>query len=216
MFVGAIRTASDPAPYGLRMKTALLGVALAVTTLATSTGANPGLQSTFAQPVDKPFAKAGTIRMRLAAGDYRIGGSPDDKIRVEWRADRADQASNIKVDAEIRGTTAVISTGGFKEGIHFKIEVPARSDIDIDLSAGDLEVRGIEGNKKVEAWAGDVTVEVGQPAQYRSVEASVRAGDLNARPFNVSKGGLLRSFSWKGSGPYSLAVKLFAGDLTLR
>jgi hypothetical protein len=198
------------------MKTALLGVALAVTTLATSTGANPGFQSTFGQPVDKAFAKGGTVRMHLAAGDYKIGGSPDDKIRIEWRADRAGQGDSIKAEAEIRGTTAVISTAGFKDGVHFKIDIPARSDIDINLTAGDLEVRGIEGNKKVETWAGDVTVEVGQPAQYRSVEASVRAGDLNARPFNVSKGGLLRSFSWKGSGPYTLAVKLFAGDLTLR
>jgi hypothetical protein len=198
------------------MKTALLGVALAITTLATSTGANPGLQSTFGQPVDKPFAKGGTIRMKLAAGGYRIDGSRDDKIRVEWRADRAERAANLKADVEIRGTNAVISTSGFKDGVHFTIAVPARSDIDIELTAGDLDVRGVEGNKKVESWAGDVTVEVGQTNQYRSVEASVRAGDLNARPFNVSKGGLMRSFSWKGSGPYSLAVKLFAGDLTLR
>lgn len=198
------------------MKTALLGVALAITTVATSSGANPGLPSTFGQAVDKPFAKGGTVRMRLAAGNYRIGGSPVDKIRIEWRADRAEQASSVRADAEIRGTTAVIFTGGFQDGVHFKIAIPARTDIDIEMSAGDLEVRGIEGNKNVETWAGDVTIEVGQTSQYRTVEASVRAGDLNARPFNVSKGGLLRSFRWKGSGSSSLAVKLFAGDLTLR
>ena len=77
-------------------------------------------------------------------------------------------------------------------------------------------MRGIEGNKRVDSWAGDVSIDIGQPEQYRQVDASVRAGDLNARPFNVSKGGLLRSFSWTGKGPYSLQVKLFAGDLTLR
>ena len=198
------------------MKTALLGVAAALTVLATSTAAGPAVQSTFGQPVDKPFAKGGVIRMKLAAGDYRIAGSSDEKIRIEWRADRADQAANLKADADIRGTTAVIATGGFRNGVHFTIGVPARSDIEIDLNAGDLEVRGIEGNKRVESWAGDVRIDVGQPDQYRSVEASVRAGDINAQPFNVSKGGLMRSFSWKGKGPYSLAVKLFAGDLTLR
>ena len=198
------------------MKTPLLAAAVAVTALAVSTGAAPAFQNTFGQPVDKAFAKGGVVRMRLAAGDYKITGSPDDKIRVEWRADRADQAATLKAEADIKGTTAVISTSGFKNGIHFAISVPARSDIDIDLSAGDLDVRGIEGNKKVEAWAGDVTIEVGQPEQYRSVEASVRAGDLNARPFNVSKDGLLRSFSWSGKGSYTLAAKLFAGDLTLR
>ena len=198
------------------MKTALLGVAVALATVAGSPAADPAIQSTFGQPVDKPFAKGGVIRMELAAGDYKIAGSPDDKIRVEWRADRADQAANIRADAEIRGTTAVIATRGFKNGIHFTIAVPARSDIDIDLSAGDLDVRGIEGNKRVESWAGDVTIEVGKPDLYRRVEASVRAGDLNARAFNVSKGGLMRSFAWAGTGPYSLRVKLFAGDLALR
>jgi hypothetical protein len=198
------------------MKIGLLGVAVALTTMAASTVANPSLQSTFGQPIDKPFARAGIVRMKLAAGDYKIEGSKDEKIRVEWRADRAEQAANLKAEAEIRGTTAVISTSGFKNGIHFSIAVPARSDIDIELTAGDLEVRGIEGNKRVETWAGDVNVEVGRTEQYGSVEASVRAGDLNARAFNVSKGGLMRSFSWKGKGPYSLSVKLFAGDLTLR
>lgn len=198
------------------MKTPLLAAAIALTTLTALPGASPAFQSTFGQPVDKAFGKGGAIRMRLAAGDYKITGSPDDKIRVEWRADRAEQASALKAEAEIKGATAVIATSGFKNGIHFTISVPARSDIDIDLSAGDLDVRGIEGNKRIDSWAGDVTIDVGQPDQYRSVEASVRAGDLNARPFNVSKGGLFRSFSWKGKGSYSLEAKLVAGDLTLR
>jgi hypothetical protein len=168
------------------------------------------------QPVDTPFPKAGTIRMKLAAGDYRIAGRADDRIRVAWRADRPDQATNVKAEAEVRGNTAVITTGGFKNGVHFTIELPSRSDVEIDLTAGDLEVRGIEGNKRVESWAGDVSIDIGQPSQYRVVEASVRAGDLTAAPFKVSTGGLMRSFNWTGSGAYSLKVKLFAGDLTLR
>lgn len=195
------------------MKTPALAAAAALVLLASPIHA---LQSATASTVDKAFAKGGTIRMNLAAGDYRIMGRSEDRIRVSWRADRPEQASNLKADADIRGTNAVILTSGFKNGIHFTIDVPARSDIDIDMSAGDLEVRGIEGNKRVESWAGDVSIDIGQPEQYRRVQASVRAGDLTARPFNVSKGGLFRSFTWSGKGQYSLNVKLFAGDLTLR
>ena len=133
-----------------------------------------------------------------------------------WRADKAEDGANLKAQAEIRGTSAVLSTSGFRNGVHFTIEVPSRSDIEIDLTAGDLDVRGIEGSKRIDTWAGDVSIDIGQPEQYRVVEASVRAGDLTAAPFKVSKGGLFRSFSWTGKGPYSLKVKLFAGDLTLR
>jgi hypothetical protein len=195
------------------MKAPVLAAAAALTLLGASIGAQPPSNGI---PVDKPFPKAGTIRMSLAAGDYRISGRGEERIRVSWRADQREQGANIKATADIRGNTAVVTTGGFRNGVHFTIDVPARSDIEIELTAGDLEVRGIEGSKRVESWAGDVSIDVGQPDQYRSVEASVRAGDLRAEPFKISKGGLFRSFSWSGRGPYSLKAKLFAGDLTLR
>jgi hypothetical protein len=198
------------------MKTTLLAVAVALTTLAASTVATRAAQSTSGQPVDKAFAKGGTIVMRLGAGDYRIAGRAEDKIHVEWRADRAGDADKLKTKVDIIGTKAVIATSGANHGVHYSIDIPSRSDIDIDLSAGDLQVRGIEGSKRVESWAGDISIEVGPVEQYRDVEASVRAGDLSARPFNVTKGGLFRSFTWTGKGAYSLRVKLVAGDLTLK
>ena len=198
------------------MKSSAIAAVVATAILAGSSAGTSAFQPTTGQPVDKPFPKAGTIRMKLAAGEYRISGRSEERIRVAWRADRPEDAARLRAEATVTGNTAVIATSGFKNGLHFTIDVPSRSDIDIDLSAGDLEVRGIEGNKKVESWAGDVSIDVGLPEQYREVEASVRAGDLNALAFKVSKGGLMRSFSWKGKGPYSLHAKLFAGDLTLR
>jgi hypothetical protein len=195
------------------MSSRVLAAAAAVLLLVSSIHAG---QASFTEAVNKPFSRGGTIRMTLAAGDYRISGRLEERIRLSWRADRPEQAATLKADAEIRGNTALIATTGFRNGIHFSIDVPSRSDIDVDLSAGNLDIRGIEGNKKVESWAGDVGIDIGQPEQYRQVDASVRAGDLSARPFNVSKGGLLRSFTWTGKGPYTLHVKLFAGDLTLR
>jgi hypothetical protein len=195
------------------MKSAALTSLVAVTLLAGSTGA---AQPSSTPAVERPFARAGTIKMDLAAGDYRISGRADDRIRVTWRADRPEQGTNVRADVDVRGTVAVIKTGGFRNGVHFTIDVPARSDVEVDLSAGDLELRGVEGSKRVESWAGDISIDVGQPEQYGSVEASVTAGDLRAAPFKVSKGGLWRSFTWSGTGRYSLKAKLFAGDLTLR
>ena len=195
------------------MKSAALATVVALTLLVVPTGAS---QSQNGAAVEKAFPKAGKIVMSLAAGDYRVSGRADERIRVTWRADRPEQGANVKATLEVSGTSAVLNTGGFRNGVHFTIDVPARSDLEIDLSAGDLEVRGVEGSKRVESWAGDVSIDIGQPDQYRMVEASVRAGDLRAEPFKVSKGGLMRSFTWTGKGPYSLKAKLFAGDLTLR
>ncbi|MBI4477077.1 MAG: hypothetical protein HY654_07875, partial [Acidobacteria bacterium] len=63
--------------------------------------------------------------------------------------------------------------------------------------------------------AGDLDIDVGKASDYGRLDASVKVGDLNARPFNMSTGGLWRSFRWQGTGRYTLNVSLLAGDLTL-
>jgi hypothetical protein len=93
--------------------------------------------------------------------------------------------------------------------------VPAQTDITTRLSAGDFRIRGITGNKDISSWAGNVVVEVSRPDEYKNVSASVTAGDIDASAFDVKKGGIFRSFSWKGPGRYKLTVRLTAGDLQL-
>jgi hypothetical protein len=191
-------------------------VPLAVTAMAALLAGVPAQQSAENTPFERPFVSGGTIRLNLSAADYRIQGRPEEKIRVSWRLDRPEQGRQVQVAADVTGRTAVVRTSGPKNGLHFTIELPERSDLDVDLSAGDLDVRGIEGNKTLSMWAGDVTMDVGRPELYRDVEASVRFGDISAHPFQVTTGGVFRSFKWTGSGKYSVRAKLFAGDLTLR
>ncbi len=195
------------------MKTLALAVAATATLLVGVAFAQP---SSDKQPVERNFAAGGTVKLHLTAAEYRIVGRSEPKIRVAWRVDHAENAGRVHVETDIRGTTAVIHTTGPKSGLHFQIDVPERSDVDVDLSAGDLDVRGVEGNKRLSMWAGDVSIDVGSPELYRQVEASVRFGDISARPFHISKGGIFRSFLWKGAGKYAVDARLFAGDLTLR
>ena len=169
------------------------------------------------QSVERAFAKGGHVRLDLVAAEYRISGSPDNKVRVSWWTNKAGVAERVRVTIDVHGRTATVRTHGPKNGgLHFQIDVPERSDLDVDLSAGDITVRGIEGNKSLDMWAGDATIDVGPTEQYRRVDASVRFGDISAPPFNTSKGGIFRSFTWRGSGKYTVRARLFAGDLKLR
>ncbi len=125
--------------------------------------------------------------------------------------------SHVQVDVTVRGGQAsVVTKGSDNHNLRVTIELPERTAITVRLSAGDLTIRGVRGNKDIHSWAGDVDIEVGNPDDYRSVEASVTAGDLDASAFQVSKGGLFRSFSWHGPGHDDLVVRLTAGDLRLR
>src|SRR5262249_13201113 len=101
---------------------------------------------------------------------------------------------------------------------HFSVEiqVPNRSDLYIRFTAGELRMEGIEGNKDVEAHAGEIHIDVGRPESYSRVDASLWAGEVHASPFGIQKEGLFRSFDWKGQGRYRLHAKLKAGEIWMQ
>ena len=96
------------------------------------------------------------------------------------------------------------------------IAVPKSSDVYVRMFAGDMNIRGITGDKDVSMGAGQLTMEVGSPEDYGQVRASVNPGALEASAFDVSKGGLFRSFDKKGPGKYRLYAHVGAGQLDLR
>lgn len=153
--------------------------------------------------------------MDLSAGAYTIRGGAVDSIRVRWETRDPRDMSSVRTDVAVSGTNATVRTRGPKNNFRVSIDVPAMADIQLDLSAGELSLRGIEGNKSVSMWAGEVTMEVGDAQLYRRVDTTVRFGEIQASPFGGSKGGILRSFTWDGNGKYTIIAKLFAGELKL-
>ena len=172
----------------------------------------PAQQAQPSNTVEKAFPKGGRVHLDLSAGDYTIRGGIADTVRVHWETGNGESA---RADVTIDGAHAVVRTHGPRNRFRVKIDVPQRADLDIELSAGDLSVNGIEGNKTLSMWAGDVTIEVGAADLYKRVDATVRAGEISARPFGKMTGGLFRSLHWQGSGKYTLDFKLTAGDLNL-
>jgi hypothetical protein len=134
-------------------------------------------------------------------------------VRMETR--NAPDLARADAQIAIRGGSGTVRVRGPRNNFRVQIDVPSRTDLAVNLSAGDLSIRGVEGSKSLDMWAGDVTIEVGDPAQYRRVHASVRFGEITSRPFSAAKGGIFRSFSWDGGGRYTIDAKLFAGDLKL-
>jgi len=166
--------------------------------------------------LERTFSQNGRIRMDLSAGEYHISGHPDNRIRLEWSVRDAAQLPRVRARADVHDRDATIMTDGpTNKGLNVAIQVPQRADLLVRLTAGDLRIEGIQGNKDVELHAGDVRIDVGRAEDYHNVDASVWAGEIQAAPFRVFKGGLFRSFDWRGKGPYRLHAKLKAGDLRL-
>jgi len=159
------------------LTTAILGTALAA---VAASAQRPDQQDS----LERNFVANGRVRMDLSAGDYRISGGPDNRIRMEWRTRDGDQLARVRARAEVRGTVADITTDAPRNSsFHVEIQVPTRTDLDVRLTAGDLRIERVQGNKEINLHAGDINIDVGNPADYRRVEASIWAGDLRAEPF---------------------------------
>jgi len=189
---------------------ALLGIALV---------SAPALQATqesrTSDSLERAFVANGRIRMDLSAGEYRISGSPDNRIRLDWKVRDSDQLWRVKTRVDVRGSDATVMTDGPSNHFKVTIQVPARSDLYVRLTAGELRLERVEGNKDVELHAGELDIDVNRAEDYHRVDASVWAGEIHADPFNVTKEGLFRSFDWRGHGPYRLHAKLKAGEVRL-
>ena len=76
------------------------------------------------------------------------------------------------------------------------------------------------GNKDIDSVAGNAEIAIGDLNDYASMEATVKAGDLNVGAFTGAKTtdsfGLLQRASWSGKGKYTLRANLGAGNLVLR
>ena len=197
------------------MRRAIVASIFGVTLAAFLVGQSDGQLPRLSDSLERAFAPGGQIHMNLSAGEYRISGAKDHRIHVLWKVRNAADLPRVRVQADVKGSEATVATDGVRDGFEVEIQVPARSGLRVRLTAGDLTVEGIEGNKDIESHAGDLTIDVGRAEDYSRVDAALWAGDLEAPAFNVSKGGLFRSFDWKGNGVYTLHAHLKAGDLRL-
>jgi hypothetical protein len=152
--------------------------------------------------------------MSLSAGQYEIIGSPDGRIRLDWDVDDRSRLDEVRNTVDIRDAEARISTDG-PDDFEVRIQVPARSNLHVRLTAGELAINGIEGDKDVELHAGELDIDVVRADDYHHVDAAIWAGELHATAFNVRKEGLFRSFDWSGKGRYRLHAHLKAGELRL-
>ncbi len=162
---------------------------------------------------DKPFVADGKIDFDLDGGAYEIKAGADNHIRVAVSG----TPGNAKVDVSVNGSQAVVKIKDTPHGnFHAIVEVPTTANVVVRLSGGELKMDAITGNKDVESYGGNVQITVGDPKDYAHVEAAVKAGDIDARPFGGSKSGLLQEFTWSGGGKYTLRAHLGAGNLVLQ
>lgn len=160
---------------------------------------------------------SGNLHMDLSAGGVVIHPSGDGHVRLRYTGKRDLDLSRVRVrfESSSRESDLRVSSTPHND-FQMEIEVPRTTDLVLRMSAGELAIQGVEGNKDLRLHAGELTVQVGDPATYGPVSASVWAGEVNPGPFGEPKEGLFRSIHHEGAGRYSLLAKVKAGEVTFK
>ena len=118
-----------------------------------------------------------------------------------------------------RASVAVVLAAGLCASACVQLQNSATNEKPIvaekPFAAGGKIVMHLDGGAYEIRPAAD-RIAVGDPDDYSSVDASVKAGDTEAGVFGGSRSGLLQHFTWSGHGKYTLRANLGAGNLVLR
>src|SRR5580658_5073027 len=165
----------------------------------------------------REFVSGGTIRFHLEAGGYRIAPGDSENIVVTCHANSEEQLKRVKVEIKRIGSSADVYVSETPHNnFEATIQVPRSSNLWVRLSAGEVAVEDVEGDKDVRVFAGNIQIDVPHPEQYGHRDASVMTGSIDASAFDVSKDGLFRSFEQHGPGKYRLHAHVIAGEIDLR
>jgi hypothetical protein len=174
--------------------------------------------SGFAQNASNPtvidFVSGGDIKLQVSAGGVEIQPAKDNKITIRWTTKNPEDMGKVKIKSRVSDRDADLEVDG-PRNFYPTIELPEKTNLIIRVSAGDVDVGEFRGDKDIRLRAGDLSIKIGDPDAYEDVDLSVTSGGLDASKFNVSKGGLWRSFKHRGKGIYKLYARVTAGQLTL-
>ncbi len=182
-----------------------------------SSGLAAGQQKPFEAQVQEKFAPGGFIRLHLSPGGYKVTSGDANAIIINYTARNSDDLKRVKVKIRADASTADVYVSDTPHNnFQATIEVPPRSDLRARMVAGEIVIDGVEGSKDVEVDFGRIEVKIPKPQEYGHRDASVRAGSIEASAFDVSKGGLFRSFEQTGPGEYRLHAHVATGEIDLR
>jgi len=127
----------------------------------------PGLlqaQDATERSVQQKFISGAEIRMHLEAGGYTITASDLENIRVTYSARNEEQRRRVRVEIKRNPASADVYVSDTPNGnFHATIEVPRRSNLWVRLSAGELVVEDVEGDKNLEVRAGRIQADIPHP-----------------------------------------------------
>jgi hypothetical protein len=161
----------------------------------------------------------GSLWFRLRGGDVHVTrGTDPEHIVLRYTPDpkKPDEEKKVQISSSVHGSEVRIEIKApVSLSVDAEVEVPSPMSLDVHLTGGDLTVDGVEGDKDLQLFAGDLKLDVGTLQTVRNAEVSVRVGDVDVPPIGQVRGWLGHTWTYHGSGQYRLYAHTSFGDASL-
>lgn len=169
--------------------------------------------------MDAPLRSRGSLTIDSRPAGLEIVGSDRESIRVTCTDDDRDFEKQVQIrfsgtdgDGKLTIVGGTLHTNNLK--IH--VEVPRRTSVRVRMSAGQVTMDDVSGDKDVELTAGQISLRGLHTRDYRKVDASVDVGQVSAPVYGADKGGFFRSFTKsQPDGEYLLRAHVTTGQVDL-
>jgi hypothetical protein len=155
-----------------------------------------------------------SLKLELSSGNYKIESGAADRLIIQSLAQNPEEQKKVRFGLTATRQEAQVKVNG-PSHVEVTIQIPKNLNLSVRLNGGRLSMTGVEGDKDIESNAGQVSINIGKPQDYRAIDASVNIGDIEARALPGVGAGPLHSLSATGPGRYRLHVHLGAGQIRL-
>ena len=199
----------------MKILCAAAGAALVACSLAASGQA----QSACGQTIDVPLQSRANLTIHSRPAGLEIVGTDKEMLHVTCTSDDAERARQVQLQfsgGPDQGALTIAGPGTHRGNLQIRVEVPRRTNLRVDMGAGQVKVEDVTGDKAIALYAGQITISSLHDWDYRLVDASVDIGEVNAAAYHVDKGGFFRSFTRNtDQGDYRLYAHVMTGQIDL-
>jgi hypothetical protein len=171
------------------------------------------------QTLDAPLRPSAVLIIDSRPAGIEIVGTDQEAIHVSCTADDTESARNIRLRFSGTPTHAKLTiTGAYlKHGnLKIRVEVPRKTNLGVQMPAGEVKVNEVVGDKDIELHAGQISISSARKWDYRNINASVGIGGVNAQVYGAEKGGFFRVFRKENAdGEYRLHAHVTTGQIDL-
>jgi len=212
------------------MRNSNAGKLAILTTLAASLLFSGSLSAESYKKISRTIDAAllGSLEIEASAAEMEIEIYAGDEIELEielesdrnWFAWRRGDIDNVELEVRMSETSIYLGISDQNVEQHWRLKIPAKLAISMDVGVGEIELEGLSNNLKMEVGVGSIRVDV-DDTDYARIHASVGVGETTIKGFSAQQVDNERSFMssdsyYHGDGELEIDIEIGVGEVEVR